>query len=541
MPFFAPKISLELDEGEQVLLIRRHHWVLLLRRNAIPLAIALLLLIVIAYRAIGGSFLTSSTRDTNLGSALLEPINLLLLVAIGVVLFFWARVRGKNPKKPPVGWPYLIGLVLLGVLLVFRLQGGRVFYVDQFASSGPDGLNLVLIMIVIASVLLIVYNLIDWRDDSMIVTTTRVVYDDQDFLIRHLQRQILIDDIQQVSIKADDYFKYWLGYGTVTVQSFSPQRLQVEFLSDPDIIQKTIMGEVNKLRKAQEPAMLQRMIEDQVYGNKPPPTPSNAIHVKEKPSPIVWLFPQNPQVDHASETVTWRPAWIYVIQKMFQPIGLLLVVTIVALVLLGLQILPLGLALLGWLPLALVAIGWIYWIREEYVNDVYILTRKDITDVDKRPFGPESRRRAALGAIQDISFDIGFIENLLGYGSVIIQTGGGGANNGKFTFNHVPDPRGVQATINDYLTDFRKREKAESLQMTMTVLKQYHNSQLTHEELVNKTQLFEHIRSTIREEMPASSPTPPMDEVYEQARKEARITVRTELLRLLRRRRRRLP
>jgi uncharacterized membrane protein YdbT with pleckstrin-like domain len=126
--------------------------------------------------------------------------------------------------------------------------------------------------------------------------------------------------------------------------------------------------------------------------------------------------------------------------------------------------------------------AWIFWLREEYVNDVYILNRREIIDVDRRPFGPVNRRSAPIDRIQNISFDIKFVEQLLGFGTVRIQTGG----SGDFSFNHVPDPRGVQATINDYLTDFKKTSEERALQNSVEVFREYHALQREKGELMDR-------------------------------------------------------
>jgi len=129
-----------------------------------------------------------------------------------------------------------------------------------------------------------------------------------------------------------------------------------------------------------------------------------------------------------------------------------------------------------------VTLAWGLWIREEHENDKFILNIREIIDVDKKPFGPESSRRAPLSAIQNIEFDVSFIESILGYGDVLITTAGGA---GKFTFEHVPDPRGVQATINNYLSYFKRRETERNLKGTLDLLQQYHTLQIEHGELIN--------------------------------------------------------
>jgi hypothetical protein len=120
--------------------------------------------------------------------------------------------------------------------------------------------------------------------------------------------------------------------------------------------------------------------------------------------------------------------------------------------------------------------------------------------VDKKPFGPENRRRAPLSSIQDITFNVTFIENLLGYGDVVIQTGGAGG--GTFTFYHVPNPRGVQATLNDYLTDFRKREKKRQLRDTVALLREYHTAQLAHGEGLSLDEILQHVEERMSARIP---------------------------------------
>jgi hypothetical protein len=143
---------------------------------------------------------------------------------------------------------------------------------------------------------------------------------------------------------------------------------------------------------------------------------------------------------------------------------------------------------------------WAWWIYEGYRRDLYVLTNQDISDVDKKPFGPENRRRAPLSSIQDITFNVTFIENLLGYGDVVIQTGGAGG--GTFTFYHVPNPRGVQATLNDYLTDFRKREKKRQLRDTVALLREYHTAQLAHGEGLSLDEILQHVEERMSARIP---------------------------------------
>jgi hypothetical protein len=299
-------------------------------------------------------------------------------------------------------------------------------------------------------------------------------------------------------------------------------------------MQDKILAEVNKLRRQAEPELLRQMIEDQIYSDKPLPKPRLAIQVQELHGPLPWLFHPNPHIDYERETVIWRPFWPFLLLELLRPIGTFLIVMLALLFLIRLELISLGVALLLALPVLLACGFWAFWVYEEHENDIYILTRQNITDVDKRPFGPETRRVAPLGAIQDISFNVGFWEALLqnlfnlGFGDVTVKTGG--AAGGDFTFKHVPDPRGVQATINDYLTDFRKREKERSLQDALQLLKQYHLLQQNHGELMSE----ERIAQLVAAQVSAQLAQPQAAAVQAET---ARGAVRGELLRTLRLRR----
>lgn len=509
----SPKVDLELDEGEFVIHYARRHWMLLLQRIIIPLLIASLTIALGAYRAAGGLFLTS---DVGPQGRLLDPINFFYLALIVGLAYLWVRRSEQAAKKKSKGrlvfladWLLIGGIALLILMIYFRYQGGRVFYIDPAYARGIDIINIGLFVIGLGALAFLTYLVIDWANDFFILTNQRVIYDDQQLLVRHVKQEILIENIQQVNLSAESYFAYFLGqlalwrdqllfalhlsknkpgdkpavaYGKLVVGSLSLRKLIFDWAANPAAMQSKISGELGKLRKAQEPELLRQIIEDQVYGNKPPKKGPPPIHVEERHGPLPWLFSTNPEINFEKEEVVWRPYWIFLALAMLRPLAIMLVSAVLLVVATRLELLGGVLAFWIWLPIGLVCLGRIIWVREEHEHDKYILQRDKITDVDKRPFGPESSRSAPLDRIQDVSFDVSFIESILGYGDVFIETGGGG---GKFTFKHVPDPRNVATTINDYLTDFKKREKERSQKELMTWLREYRTVQGLHGELAN--------------------------------------------------------
>jgi hypothetical protein len=512
-----PNIELELDEGERIIYYTRRHWVLLLIRIAVPLLIATLLLGISFFLAIGGVFFAP---DAAVEGRLIDPSNVIFLILIGLTLFWWLNRTAKKKKSSDlfINALALFSVLVLGFIVYFRYQGGRVFSIEP-SQAGGGLLNVFLFLGGLLALGLSIYILIDWANDFLILTNTRVVYDDTQLLVRHVQQDVLIDNIQQVNLSADSYLAYFLGYverwrlqllhflgfrndpppekvnavyGKLVIGSLSARRLIFDWADNPTTMQAKINGELGQLRRRQAPELLRQIIEDQVYDNKRPPVPKPTIYVDERRGPIPWLFHSNPEIH--GDQVTWRPYWLFLVLDMFPAIALLVLATLLLALAAQVQFMSGFVAFWIWLPIALVCIARIIWVREEHENDKYILQLDKIVDVDKKPFGPESSRVAPLGNIQDIAFDQSFVESILGYGDVTILTGGAG---GKFTFKHVPDPRGVQATINDYLTDFKKREKERAQQAVVDLLKQYHLLQKEHSELRDDAELAALVNSQV--------------------------------------------
>jgi hypothetical protein len=504
-------------EGEEIIHRTGRHWIVLLIRGFVPLLIALLAGALAVYRFIGGTFIRPGVRR----AGQIGPVEIILVTLIIAVLFFWQRsaaIRAKDKKKKPTlgieflpELPYLLGVGLLGLMLYFRLQGGEVFYIQPFSTPQNDIFNQLLLLSSFISVIVLVYIAIDWSNDFLILTKTRVIFEDTELLVRQIQQEIAIDNIQQVNVRADSYLAYLLGYfrnwtqrimrrlgfrtkpvnqpqavyAKIIIGSYSPQTLIFEFADHPYEMQGKIQGVVNNLRKQEDVKTLRRLIENQVYDNKPPKsaTPQVEVDVSEAGGLLGWFRHPNPEIKKEGEfeVLTWRPVKLFILLAITRPYFSFLLPALALWFFTRLGLLSPAAALLVGIVIAIVALAWGYWIREEHENDKFILNIREIIDVDKKPFGPESSRRAPLSAIQNIEFDVSFIESILGYGDVIITTAGGA---GKFTFEHVPDPRGVQATINNYLSYFKRRETERNLKGTLDLLQQYHKLQVEKGELV---------------------------------------------------------
>jgi hypothetical protein len=168
--------------------------------------------------------------------------------------------------------------------------------------------------------------------------------------------------------------------------------------------------------------------------------------------------------------ITYRKHWFVLIKQVTQPTvaGLLVVAGVVARLLTlantpGVRLIdtsktpPVDTLMLVFPVLLLpIAAWWIY----QYVdwrNDIYMVTSDQILDIDKKPFGSQTRRSAPLENILSTEAErIGVAGYLLNFGTVYITVGGA-----NLDFEDVMDPTGVQADVD------RRREARVALKKEM--------------------------------------------------------------------------
>jgi hypothetical protein len=89
-------------------------------------------------------------------------------------------------------------------------------------------------------------------------------------------------------------------------------------------------------------------------------------------------------------------------------------------------------------------IGWLIYEVIDWSNDKFEVTPEQIIDIDRKPFGTESRSAAQLENILGTEYKrVGILGNLFNYGTVYITVGGT-----KLAFEDVMDPATVQSDIN---------------------------------------------------------------------------------------------
>jgi len=463
--------NVELTEDEQVDYLVKRHWLSLFLNMIIPTVITIGSLGFFLYRMVGGTFIQWHAELVNTFDAVNIILTIFFVIAVALIM---VTSRGKKKKNQLQGSLTTL-LALLGLLIYYRYQGGRLFFIDSdfVGKQAFDIYNILLLAVVVVGGIFCFYLHYEWDNDFLILTNQRVIVWYEKLWGKHTQDQIYIDDIQNVIANRATYLQYWLNFGSIQVTSAAYRTpLEFRFAVAPQDMQGKIMGKVNANRQQQSKENFDAIIQEKVYGTPPAKQqPKPKLKTVKKPPLIDFLFYDNPQiVDNGM--ITWRQHWIFLPIVAIRPV-VALILSFIALFILN-SITPIGILAMVGLSLLIVSafFVWAWYVIEDERNELYILQPTALVDVEKDPLGPEKRNTASLASVQNVKFNTTLLGRMVGYGDVVIETAGTG---GQMMFPRLPNPAEVVTTINDYRVRFKKSEKERSLNDTISLLKHYHN------------------------------------------------------------------
>ncbi|MHB1294159.1 MAG: cyclic nucleotide-binding domain-containing protein [Anaerolineae bacterium] len=331
----------------------------------------------------------------------------------------------------------------------------------------------------------------DWHNDVFVVTTWRVSHQERIAFLYESRDEAPLDRIQNVAI-ARDFFGALGHFGTLTIETAAEVgKLRFDRIPYPDRMSEAIFSQMARLlaaRRAAEryvirdelssrlklhasaPVAEQRPTDERPYDEYHVNLPMSASEVTPgglmmlaKRLGALRIMPHAPH-ENADELI-WRKHWIFLFGTVLWPA----LIALAALVATGLGLLGIPAGLKAAVPtyplyallIAVASAGWFWWAEHDWANDLYILTRERIIDVEKRPlFFAEQRREANISKIQNVSLRIpNVLAATLNYGDVLIQTAG----SGEFTFTSVPNPREVQREIFRRLEAYREDQRLQEL------------------------------------------------------------------------------
>ncbi|MDI7276973.1 MAG: cyclic nucleotide-binding domain-containing protein [Anaerolineae bacterium] len=363
---------------------------------------------------------------------------------------------------------------------------------------------------------LMIWHLLDWRNDYFAVTTQRIVSRVLVILQRESREEAPLNMVQNVLVERDRAGQL-LGFGRITVQTAAQRdigNIIFDYLPNPDLpkevifqqlyraqarsqvaAQERVRGELRRRLGLVSPEEIQAEVRErtELAGLQPPGR-------REGRRAGARRFRVLPPVRiERGNTITWRKHYLFLLQRTSGALltGVLWLIVIIA-YLAGSLAIPFAGgpgALLGLVVVGLAIAFWFWWQLEDWKNDVYIVTEDRIVDVEKVPlWGREERREADLERVQNVNLVIpGPVAAALRYGNVDIDTAG---PEGKFTFTNVVEPHQVQREIMFRVAQARER-------------RQQLESQRRQREIADWFAVYEGLR---KEQGKAAPPQPPGEE-----------------------------
>lgn len=319
-----------------------------------------------------------------------------------------------------------------------------------------------------------IWTWIDWGNDYYIVTNQRVIWLEKVVALYDSRQEAPLSTILSVGVETDMMGRM-LDYGDVVVRTYVG-KIVFKNVSHPFEAARLVEEHWSRTKRSAsrvEREAMRNLLRQKMGQPIPLNTPDLQPAVKTvSPSlyrrSILRVIGEKwfgLRVEDGG-TITYRKHWFVLVQQTWQPTVLILLVfgaMVARLVRLSQTVgqrlydasrVPAVDTAMLVLPTLLIPLI-LWWIYQylDWRNDIFVVTSDQILDIDKKPFGTETRRAAPLENILSTEAErVGLPGYLLNFGTVYITVGGA-----NLDFQDVQDPSAVQADID-------RRREARSAQ-----------------------------------------------------------------------------
>lgn len=334
----------------------------------------------------------------------------------------------------------------------------------------------------LAVILWIIWLVIDWGNDYYIVTDQRVVWLEKVIGIYDSRQESPLNTILSVSVETNQLGRI-LDYGDVIVRTWVG-RIPFNNVSHPEQAQHMIEEYWNRT-KEQTVGFEKEAMKDAIRRRLGIPVPDRQKPLADlllEPKPASKVVPKRRSFLRAlgantlklryetGDSVYYRKHWFVLIQQAWMSLaGIFTVIVLILWRLINLARSPsealisfsngglhfdtyIGAFLIAFVPL----IGWLIYEIADWSNDQFQVTPEQIIDLDRKPFGTQTRNAAQLESILGTEYRrIGILGEIFNYGTVYITVGGS-----KLAFEDVIDPATVQSDIDRRRMARRARQDA---------------------------------------------------------------------------------
>lgn len=306
--------------------------------------------------------------------------------------------------------------------------------------------------------------ILDWSNDYYVVTNQRVVWLEKVIGLLDSRQEAPLSMIVSLGVEANQFGR-WLDYGNVIVRTYVG-RIDFSLVNHPNQAAKMV-EEYWQRTKELAVATEKEAMKDAIRKRLGIPVPSRPAADSNQPTSSVaqprgawWLKLLGSNTlklrYETSEGVIYRKHWVVLVLDAWLPIvGFFGVFIFFLLRLYQLLVSPLDvfISLAGGLSIDIYALfslgamfllaGWFWYKLMDWSNDTFEVTGDQIIDIDRKPFGTESRNAAQLENILGTKYERrGLLGNIFNFGHVYITVGGN-----KLIFEDVLDPASVQSDI----------------------------------------------------------------------------------------------
>jgi CRP-like cAMP-binding protein len=362
-------------------------------------------------------------------------------------------------------------------LLFFVLLVPALSYLSSRGTTVSTLLAIVIAIPVIASIGVVAWQYLNWRNDFFVLTTQRVVHIERDWPFEEHSEECSLDTIQDLYEVRPGLTANVLNYGNLVLQT-AGETLDVEMdsIPNPSRLREVIFQQIER-SKARDLLRSRGQIRDllarRLKIEKAPSTPPSKTLPPAQPGRRQWLlltfswlwdylFPSSWAGTDDGGTVIIRRFWLLGLLRYAMISTPLMVVTVGG----GIFLYNLWNAgdahfsswLVAWFLLQAILLGVWLWFVEDWRNDYIQITPSHVILVEQKPLLlRESRHEARLDRIQNLSFEVpGFWGQLFKFGHVQFETAG---TEGQFAIRWVRYPAKVRSLISDRQYKYNQHQR----------------------------------------------------------------------------------
>ncbi len=330
-------------------------------------------------------------------------------------------------------------------------------------------LGIFMAITILISIVWGVWLWLDWRNDFYLVTSDRAAWVEKVIWLHDQRREVPLQSILSVNISSNQMQRIF-GYGDVIIRTYTGN-IPMRNTAHPEVL-LDLISEAQEIAKARAQQTDKDNINQAIRSRLGLSGETGPMDEEEEYTDLV--MEDGPQL---TETITPLQEFINLFRARYELNGvinyrkhifilfknswwlwLLFVLLLVSFFARLVQLIPTpSLSLLGiLLTVNVLALAYAF---ADWANDRFQITDKQVIDLDRKPFGRETKRSALLENILSLDYSReNIIQRIFDFGTVAINVG-----DIQLDFEHVAQPISVQNEVFErYNAVIKENERDES-------------------------------------------------------------------------------